>query len=112
MRSSEQFLCLPGNGYGWNEYMLYGSRKRNKKRFIASDVTRFVFVFSCSVKPLSSETQMSSISAFLHFCIAAFLHFCIARLLQFWICSRMLRCVYFCISMSFCRDLSESVGVN
>ena len=30
-------------------------------------------------------------------CISAFLHFCIARLLQFWICSRMLRCVYFCI---------------
>ena len=110
---------------------------RSRKRFIASDVTRCFLHFL--VSPLILHVWISAcicfcIYRFLHFffsvfrsfcisiclppyplhllCISAFLHFCIARLLQFWICSRMLRCVYFCISMSFCRDLSESVGVN
>ena len=92
--------------------------------FLLACYTCVVFCMHLFLHLSVSAFLLFRISVFLHFymsippyplhllCISAFLHFCIARLLQFWICSRMLRCVYFCISMSFCRDLSESVGVN
>ena len=95
MRSSEQFLCLPGNGYGWNEYMLYGSRKRNKKRFIASDVTRFFLLafYMCGF-------LHAFVSAFIGFCISSFPYFGLPAFLYVY---HLIHCIcyaflHFCIS--------------